>query len=86
MHEVGIVHAVGLAACGNSGDPQSSEITLLLLSADVSVIAALHHGLLCGLEELALAAVIALGHLQYFISSFARHECAFDTCHSVLPP
>ena len=49
VDERGIVHAVELRGSGDSGDPQAAEVTLLLLAADLSVLAALHDSLLAGL-------------------------------------
>ena len=60
MHESRIVHAVYLSLSGNTGDPQCAEISLLLLTADVCVVTALHYGLLSHLEVLALGAPVTL--------------------------
>ena len=43
-----------LRGSGDSGDPQAAEVTLLLLAADVSILAALHDSLLGGLEKAVL--------------------------------
>ena len=81
MHEGGVVHAVHLAGSGDTGDPQAAEVTLLQLAAGVSVGQGLHDGLVRHLEVLGLGTPIALGQLQNFISSLARHHRALDSCH-----
>ena len=86
VHELGVVDAVHLACSGNTSDPQLTELSLLLLSADVSIVTGLHDSLFCHLEVLALAAPVALCQLQCLISSLASHHCTFNTCHSYLPP
>mgnify|MGYP003528559783 FL=1 len=83
VHKGGVVHTVYLALCGNTSDPQRSEISLLLLSADVCVVTALHYGLLSHLEVLGLGAPVTLSCLQNFISSFARHHRALNSCHLI---
>ena len=60
VHESAVVHAVNLSLSRNSGDPELTEISLLELSANESVVTALHYGLLSHLEVLALGAPIAL--------------------------
>ena len=86
VHKGGVVHAVELAGGGNAGDPQAAEITLLLLTADVSIVAGLHNSLFRHLKALALCAKIALCHLQGLFSSFAGHHRSFNTSHIFLPP
>ena len=72
VHEAGVVDAVHLACSGDSCDPESSEISLLLLSADVSILTALHNSLLSHLKMLALRTEVALSELQCLISSLYR--------------
>ena len=81
VHEGGVVHAVGLAAGADAGDPQLAEVSLLLLAADVSVTAGLHDLLVGHLEVLGLGAPVALGETEDLISVLARHHRAFDSCH-----
>ena len=81
VDERGVVHAVLLAGGGDTGDPDSAEVTFLLLSADVGIVAGLHDRFLRGAEQLGLATVVALRQLQGFISSLASHHSAFNTCH-----
>ena len=37
-------------------------------------------------EKAVLGAVVALSEFENFISSFASHHRAFNTCHDSLPP
>ena len=84
VHELGVVHTVNLSLSGDTSDPQSAEFSLLLLTADVCVVAGLHNGLLSHLEVLGLGTPVTLGSLQYLISSLARHHCALNSCHFIL--
>ena len=81
VHEGGIVHAVGLAAGADTGDPKLTELALLLLAADVSIAQGLHDRLIGHLEVLGLAAPVTLGHAEDLISSLARHHRAFNSSH-----
>ena len=81
VHEGGIVHAVGLAAGADAGDPQAAEISLFQAAADVAVAAGLHHGLVGHFVVLALGAPVALGQTQDLVSMLARHHRAFYSCH-----
>lgn len=60
VHELRIVDAVDLSFSRDTGDPKSSEISLLELSAGECIVTALHNGLFRHLEVLALRAPIAL--------------------------
>ena len=80
-HELRVVDAVCLCLSIDTSDPELSELSLLLLSADVSVVTALHYGLLSHLEVLGLCAPVTLRCLKYLISSLARHHSAFYSCH-----
>ena len=46
VHEGGVVHTLSTNSVVDAGDPQVAELALLLLTADESVVAALHNGLL----------------------------------------
>ena len=63
VHETRVVDTFNFALCGNSGDLQSAEISLLLLSANVSVVTALENGLLSHLKMLTFCAPKALSEL-----------------------
>ena len=86
VHEGGIVHAVHLAGSRDTGDPQGTEVTLLQLAADISVGQGLHDSLVGNTEVLGLGTPVALGHLQNFISSLARHHRALNSSHCKKPP
>ena len=81
VHEGGIVHAVHLAACADTGDPELTEVSLLLLAADVSVAAGLHELLVCHLIVTGLIAPITLCKTKNLVSVLAGHHCAFNSCH-----
>ena len=81
VHECAVVRSVGTASCVDAGDPKLTELTLFLLAAFISIIAGLEHGLLGHLEMLALGTKVTLSELKDFFPSFARHHCAFYSCH-----
>ena len=81
VHKGGVVHTANLCLSRDSGDPELAEISLLLLSADECIVAALHNSLLSHLEVLALGTPIAFCGLQNFLSSCTGYFCKFDSCH-----
>ena len=81
VHKGGVVHAVELAAGGDTGDPQLAEVALLLLAAYVGVAAGLHDLLLGHLEVAGLVAPVALRETEHLVPSLARHHRAFDSSH-----
>ena len=84
VHEAGVVDAHGSNSSGNTSDPQLTEFSLLQLTANIGVSAGLHNSLLGHLEVGGLGAPVGLCQLQNFISSLARHHCAFNSCHFVI--
>jgi hypothetical protein len=86
MHETRIIHTIQLASCVNSGNPKLAVISFLQLTANIGVGKGLHHGLIGHFIVIGFASPIALTELQDLISSFARHHCAFDSCHFLPPP
>ena len=68
VHKGGIVHSVYLCLCGNSGDPERTEISLFLFTACESIVAALHNGLFSHLEVFALCAPVTF--------------CEFEECRN----
>ena len=57
VHEGGVVHTLSTNSVVDAGDPQVAELALLLLTADESVVTALHNGLLGHAEVLGLRRV-----------------------------
>ena len=86
VHKGGIVHSVCLAACADAGDPELTEVSLLLLAADICVAAGLHHLLVCHLIVAGLVAPVTLSQAKDLISMFAGHHCALNSCHLSIPP
>jgi hypothetical protein len=86
VHKGGIVHAVQLSSGIDTSDPQAAEIALALAAANISILTGLHNRLFSGLKQLGLGTEVTLSQLQNFLSSFARHHCAFNTSHSLFPP
>ena len=74
VHEGAVVHAVSLGSSGDTGDPQSAEISLLVLTADVCVTQGLHHCFVCSAEQLGLCTKVTLRKLQKLLSTLARHH------------
>ena len=56
-------------------------LALLLLTADESVVAALHNGLLGHAEVLGLSTVVTLCELESLSTTLVRHGSAFNTSH-----
>ena len=81
VHKGGVIHAVGLAAGADTGDPQLTVISLLLLAAHIGVTTGLHDLLVGHLVVTGLVAPVSLCQAQDFISSLARHHRAFNSCH-----
>ena len=81
VHEGGVIHAVGLAAGTDTGDPQLAEVALLLLAADVSIAAGLHQLLIGHLIVTGLVAPVTLCKTENLASVLAGHHCAFNSCH-----
>ena len=74
VHKAGIVDAVGSDGRGNTGNPQLTELSLLQLTANVSVNAGLCNSLLGHLKVTGLGTPVGLCELQGLISSLARHH------------
>src|SRR5690606_22867462 len=72
VHEAAVAHAVDARRRVDAGDPQRTEIALLLLAADVRVLAGLDDGLLGDAEHLAAGVVIALGTADDLLVATAR--------------
>ena len=81
VHELRIVDAVELAACGDTGDPETTEIALSQAAADVGILAGLHDGFLSHLKVIASCTPVALSELYGLISSLARCERTLYTSH-----
>ena len=70
VHETAVVDIAGLASCRDAGDPQTTEVTLLVLTADVSVLQALHYSLVGYTVVGRLGTPVTLSTLQDLLSSF----------------
>lgn len=86
VDELAVINAVLFAGCRDSGDPESTEVSLFHLSAGESVVTALHHLLFRHFKMSVFIAPITLRELQDLLSSFSRCESRFDSCHFILPP
>src|SRR6478752_7618074 len=85
VHEAAVAHAVDAGRGVDARDPQRTEITLLLLAADVGVLQGLRDRLLGDAEDLAAGVVVALGLLQDFLVAPTRLYTTFDSCHVLSP-
>ncbi|EJX04957.1 hypothetical protein EVA_06934 [gut metagenome] len=81
IHKARVVHTQRANCIVDAGDPQIAILALLQLTANESVVAALHDLLFCHLEMARFAAIVALSQLQGLLSAFASHHRAFDTSH-----
>ena len=79
MQKLSLIHISGSRI--DAGDPQRTEVALLLLTTDVRVLTSLDDGLVGDAEDLAAGVVIALGELQDFLVTAARRYTTFDSCH-----
>src|SRR3546814_2434457 len=73
VHEAAVADAVGAGRRVDAGDPQRTEIALLLLAADVGVLQRLRDRLLGDAEDLATGVVIALGLLENLLVRSEEH-------------
>ena len=64
VHEPGIAHVVETASGIDTNDPKPSEVSLLVSSVTVSIVAGLENLLISYLEKLALMAPVTLGSLK----------------------
>src|SRR5690606_33981298 len=81
VHDAAVADAVGAGRRVDAGDPQRTEIALLLLAADVGVLQRLRDRLLGDAEDLATGVVIALGLLEDLLVPTAGRHTTFDSCH-----
>jgi hypothetical protein len=65
----------------DADDPQTAEIALLLLAADVGVLVRLGDGLLGDAENLATRVVVTLGLAEDLLVTTVGDDAAFDSCH-----
>src|SRR5688572_3416195 len=81
VHETAVAHAVDAGSRIDAGDPQRTEIALLLLATDVGVLQCLRDRLLGDAEDLATGVVVALGLLQDFLVTATRRNTTLNSCH-----
>src|SRR5688572_24684607 len=81
VHETAVAHAIDAGSRIDAGDPQRTEIALLLLATDVGVLQGLRDRLLGDAENLATGVVVALGLLQDLLVTAARLHATLDSCH-----
>lgn len=73
VHEAAVAQAVDAGSRIDTGDPQRTEVALLLLTADVGVLLCLDDRLLGDAEDLTAGVVIALGEIRIFL--WRRRAC-----------
>src|SRR5690606_27098878 len=81
VHEAAVADAVCARRRVDAGDPQRTEIALLLLAADLGVLQRLGDRLLGDAEDLAAGVVVALGLLEDLLVTTARLHATLDSCH-----
>lgn len=81
VHETAVIDVTSLASCRDTGNPQTAEVALLVLTADVSILEGLHNRLIGSSKVGGLSAKVALCTLQNLLSSLARHHRALNSCH-----
>src|SRR5690606_40713812 len=82
-------HAVGGAVLARRGvdadDPETAEVALLVLAADIGVDACLLGGLPHELVELALVLEVALGELGELLALLTTNDSTLDARHGWTP-
>src|SRR5690606_25923056 len=81
VDEAAVAQAVGAGSRVDAGDPQRTEVALLLLAADVGVLLRLDDRLLGDAEDLAAGVVVTLGLAQDLLVTAARLHATLDSCH-----
>src|SRR5690606_1445436 len=81
VHEAAVAHAVDAGRRVDAGDPQRTEVALLLLPADVGVLQRLDDRLVGDAEDLAAGVVVTLGLLEDLLVTTARLHATLDSCH-----
>src|SRR5690606_39049224 len=81
VHEAAVAQAVHARGGVDAGDPQRTEVALLLLAADVGVLQGLGDGLLGNAEDLAARVVVTRGLLEDLLVTAARLNATLDSCH-----
>src|SRR5690606_36179578 len=79
--EAAVACAVGAGSRADAGDPQRTEVALLLLAADVGVLTRLDDRLLGDAEDLAAGVVVTLGLAEDLLVTAARLDATLDSCH-----
>src|SRR5687768_17174916 len=80
-----VTHAVDAGRRIDAGDPQRTEIALLLLAANVGVLQRPGDRLLGDAEDLAAGVVVALGSLQDFLVTGSCRNTTLNSCHFSSP-
>src|SRR5690606_27675077 len=69
----------------DTGDPQSTELTLALLAVTVGILTRLDDRLLGNPEYTRARTVVTFGEFQNFLVTLARHHTTLNTSHSSDP-
>src|SRR5690606_11059035 len=85
VDEAAVADTVGAGSRVDAGDPQRTEVALLLLAADVGVLARLDDRLLGDAIDLAAGVVIALRLVEDLLVTAARLDATLDSCHFLIP-
>ena len=81
VHETAVAQAIDAGSRIDAGDPQRTEVALLLLTTDVCVLTSLDDVLLGDAEDLATGVVVALRAAENLLVTAACLHTTFDSCH-----
>ena len=79
VHESGIAHVVETACSIDTNDPKLSEVSLLVSSVTVSIVAGLENLLVSYLEKLALVAPVTLSGLKNLMMTSPCTDSSFNS-------
>ena len=82
VHKLAVRHTVVSCCCIDSGDPMTTEISLLQSSANVCIVQRLHYGFSCDSVLSRLAAVVSFGKFKNFSTLFYCVHCSLNTHNS----
>src|SRR5690554_8022995 len=83
--QTAVGHAILTSTGVDTGDPQSTELTLALLAVTIGVLTCLDDRLLGNPEYTRTRTVVTFGEFQNFLVTLTRHYTTLNTSHSLIP-
>src|SRR5512140_769059 len=84
VHEHAVAHALLASRRIDTGDPQGTELTLLLATVTVGILACLHHRLFGDAIYVLSATAVTLGLGENLLVTCARYYTTFNSWHDLL--